>query len=387
MERKIYLDYAATTPTDPEVVAAMLPYFSEKFGNPSSLHTVGQEAKAAVEEAREKIARFIGASADEIVFTSGGTESNNTALKGVVLAKARQGNHLITSSVEHHSVVEAAYFLKTQGYKVTFLPVMDCGLVDPESVREAITPETVLISIMHANNEIGTIQPIAEIGQIAREKGIIFHVDAVQTLGHLPVKVDDLKVDLLSASGHKLYGPKGVGLLYIRRGTKMEPLLHGGSQERGWRASTHNLPGIVGFGQAVELAQRKMEAESIKLTELRDYLISRILKEIPDTFLNGHPRLRLPNNVNVSFLFIEGEALILNLDLAGIACSTGSACSSGSMEPSHVLKAINLPPERSRGALRFSLGRQTKKGDLDYLVETLKEVVAKLRVISPLSRK
>lgn len=384
---RIYLDYAATTPTDPEVVKAMSPYFTDIFGNPSSLYAFGQEAKSVIEEARDIIASFIGTKPEEIVFTSGGTESNNFALKGIAYANKNKGEHIITSSIEHHAITEPCKFLEKQGFKVTYLKVDKYGLVDPDDVKKAITDKTILISIMHANNEIGVIQPIQEIGKIAREKGIYFHTDAVQTFGHLPISVDELNVDLLSASAHKLYGPKGVGVLYIRKGTRISTFMHGGDQESGRRASTHNVSGIVGFGKAVELAREKMDEERNKLIPLRDKLIRGILGNIDHTRLNGHPTKRLPNNVNVSVEYIEGESMILNLDMQGIACSTGSACTSSSLEPSHVLLAIGLSHEIAHGSLRFTLGRYTKEEDIDYVLKTLPAVVERLRAMSPLYKK
>jgi len=383
--KKIYLDYAATTPVDPAVLKAMEPYFTEHFGNPSSLHAFGQQARSAMESARESIASFLGAKPSEIVFTSGGTESNNFAIKGVAYARRKKGNHIITTGIEHHAVIEPCHFLeKEEGFAVTILPVDKDGLVDPDDVKKAITDKTVLISVMHANNEIGTIQPIAEIGRIARERGVYFHTDAVQTLGHLPYSVDDLNVDLLSASAHKLYGPKGVGLLYIRQGTRVTPIIHGGDQENKRRASTHNVPGIVGFGKAVELAKAGLRQEIVDLSRLRDKLINGILAAIDQARLNGHPVKRLPNNANVSIEYIEGEGMLLSLDLMGIACSTGSACSSSSLEPSHVLTCIGLTHEVAHGSLRFSLGRYTTEQDIDDVLEILPQVVKKLRAMSPL---
>ncbi len=385
--KRIYLDYAATTPTDPEVVKAMLPYFSNIFGNPSSLHSFGLEAKSAIDAVRATVASFLGANPEEIVFTSGGTESNNFVLKGIAYANKEKGNHIITSNIEHHAILEPCEFLETQGFTVTYVNVDEFGLVDPEDVKEAITDKTILISIMHANNEIGTIQPIAEIGKIAQEHGIYFHTDAVQTFGHLPITVDEVGVDLLTLSAHKLYGPKGVGALYIREGAKILPFMHGGGQERGRRASTHNVAGIVGLGKAVELARETMAKEAQKLTVLRDKLIRGILEGIGHTRLNGHPVKRLPNNVNVSVEYVEGEALLLNLDMEGIACSTGSACSALSLEPSHVLLAVGLPHEVARCSLRFTLGRYTEEEDVEYVLEVLPKVVKKLRAISPLYTK
>jgi cysteine desulfurase len=378
------MDYAATTPADPRVVEAMLPYFSEVYGNPSSFHTFGQEANGPVEEARAKIASFLGARPAEIVFTGGGTESDNHAIKGAAWANRKKGDHIITSAIEHHAVLEACRFLEKEGFRVTYLPVDGEGLVDPDAAAGAITDKTILVSIMHANNEIGTIQPIAEIGKIAREKGVLFHTDAVQTFGHLPFTVDELGVDLLSASAHKLYGPKGVGLLYIRKGTRIVPLLHGGEQEGGRRASTQNVPGIVGFGKAVELAEETLGEEAARLTALRDRFIRRVFERIVGVRLNGHPVRRLPNNVNLCVESVEGEGMILSLDMLGIACSTGSACSSKSLEPSHVLLSIGLPHEISHGSLRFSLGKYTKESDVDTVVERLAQVVGRLRAMSPL---
>ena len=382
--RKVYLDYAATTPTRPEVIRAMLPYFGEIFGNPSSIHFCGQQSKGAVEEARVMLANLISAQDEEIVYTSGGTEADNAAIKGVAYANEKKGNHIITSSIEHHAVMETCKFLESRGFSVTYLPVDEYGMVDPGDVKKAISDKTILISVIHANNEIGTIQPIAEIGKIAREAGIYFHTDAVQTVGHIPVDVDKLGVDLLSMSAHKLYGPKGIGALYVRRGTRLVPFMHGGEQERGRRASTENSPGIVGFGCAAELARQEIDEEAERLTHLRDKLIKGILEGIDHTRLNGHPRKRLPNNVNVSINFVEGESMCLNLDLDGICASTGSACSSGSVEPSHVLLALKLPPEQAHGSLRFTLGKWTIEDDIDRVLESLPRSVAKLRAMSPL---
>lgn len=385
--KKIYLDNAATTSTDARVLEAMLPFFSQTYGNPSSLHAFGQEAKHAIEEARYIVAQFIGAKQEEIVFSSGGTESNNSAIKGVAYARRDQGNHIITSKIEHHAVLETCHFLEKQGFEVTYIHVDEFGLVDPADVKKAITEKTILISIMHANNEIGTIEPIEEIGKITREKGIYFHTDAVQTFGHVPINVSALNVDLFSASGHKLYGPKGVGILYVKKGVRMLPFMHGGDQEQGRRASTHNVPGIVGFGKAVELAKEEMAKEIEQLTLLRDKLIKGFLNKIEYARLNGHPAERLPNNVNVSISYVEGESMLLNLDMEGIACSTGSACTSSSLEPSHVLAAIGLSHELAHGSLRFSLGRLTSEEEIDYLLTVLPGIVRKLRAMSPLYKK
>jgi cysteine desulfurase len=382
--RRIYLDYVATTPTHPEVVKAMLPYFTDAFGNPSSVYSYGQEAKGAIEEARGKVADLIGAQSEEIVFTSGGTESDNFALEGVAFAKESKGNHIIISSVEHHAVIETCKFLERRGFRVTYLPVDEYGLVTPDDVKRAIIDKTIIISVMQANNEVGTIEPIAEIGKIAQEAGIYFHTDAVQTVGHIPVNVDELGVDLLSMSAHKLYGPKGVGALYVRKGTRLIPFMHGGEQERRRRASTENVPGLVGFGKAVELAQQEMTEEAERLTYLRDQLINGLLGRIDHIRLNGHPINRLPNNVNISVDYVEGESMLLSLDLEGICASTGSACSSSSLEPSHVLLALGLSPEQAHGSLRFSLGRWTTEEEISRVLEVLPKIVAKLRAMSPL---
>ena len=384
--KRIYLDYAATTPAHPEVVKAMLPYFSEAFGNPSTLYYYGQEAKGAMEKARAKVARLIGAKDEEIVFTGGGTEADNYALKGVAFANEDRGNHIITNAIEHHAVLNAAKFLEGRGFEVTYLPVDKYGLIDPAAVRKAITPKTILISIMHANNEIGTMEPIAEIGRIARERGVYFHTDAVQTAGHLPIDVNKLGVDLLAMSAHKLYGPKGVGALYIRTGTKLVSFIHGGEQEHRRRASTENVPGIVGFGRAAELALAEMDEEAERLTRLRDKLIKELQNRIDHLYLNGHPMKRLPNNVNVSVKFVEGEAILASLDAEGICVSTGSACSSGSSEPSHVLMALGLSHEVARGSVRLSLGKWTTEEEIDRVLEVMPRVVAKLRAISPLAK-
>jgi len=382
--KRSYLDYAATTPTHPEVVKAMLPYFAESFGNPSSIYSYGQEAKEAIENARAQVARLIGARSDEIVFTSGGTEADNFALKGIAFANEARCNHIITSTLEHHAVLESAKFLEQRGFRVTYLPVDKYGLVDPSDVKKAITSETSLVSVMHANNEVGTIEPIAEIGRITRETGVYFHTDAVQTVGHIPVNVNELGVDLLSMSAHKLCGPKGVGALFIRKGTKIVSLLHGGEQERRRRASTENVPGIVGLGKAAELARPEIDEEARRWTLLRDKLTKNLLERIEHTQLNGHPTRRLPNNANISVEYVEGESMCLNLDLEGICASTGSACSSSSAEPSHVLLAIGLPPQQAHGSLRFTLGKWTTEEDIERVLEVLPGIVSKLRAMSPL---
>jgi len=382
--KKVYLDYAATTPADPEVMAAMEPYYFEKFGNASSLHAYGQEAKKALEDSRQTLADFIGAKPEEIVFTSGGTESDNFALLGAAYALEKKGNHIITSAIEHHAISEPAKFLEKKGFKVTYLGVDKDGLVSSDDLKKAITDKTILISVMHANNEIGTLQPIDQLGKIAKEKGIYFHTDAVQTVGHIPIKVDQLNVDLLSLSAHKFYGPKGAGALYIRKGTRLETFLRGGDQERGRRASTHNITGIVGLAKAVELCQKTMESEIKFQSALRDRLIKEIPIRVPEVRLNGHHEKRLPNNVNFSIKYIEGESMLLSLDMLGIACSTGSACTSSSLEPSHVLLAIGLDHATAHGSLRITLGRFTRESDIDYFLEKLPLVVQKLRAMSPL---
>lgn len=383
MKKEVYLDYAATTPLRPQVYKAMEPYLIEKFGNPSSIHHFGKETKIAIEEAREKIAKAIGAKNDEIIFTSGGTESNNMAIKGVALALSEKGKHIITTPIEHHAVLEPCNFLEKLGFEITYLKVDKDGIVDPDELRKAIRKDTILISIMHANNEIGTIEPIEELSKIAREFDIYFHTDAVQTVGHIPVNVDTLGVDLLSLSAHKFYGPKGIGALYIRKGTRIYPLIHGGEQEQRKRAGTENVAGIVGMGRAIELAILELEKEKKRLSDLRDYFISEIERRIPDVYLNGHRIKRLPNNINFSFAYIEGESILLNLDLEGIGVSTGSACSSRSLEPSHVLSAIGLPTELAHSAIRFTLGLYTTKEDLDYTLDILEKTVERLRSISP----
>jgi cysteine desulfurase len=391
--KRIYLDYAATTPVDERVRLAMEPYYAEKFGNPSSLHSFGQETKAALEKAREQVAGLIGALPEEIVFTSGGTEADNFALEGIAYANEAKDNHIITSAIEHPAVLECCKFLETRGFQITYLPVDKFGVVSSEPVARAITDKTILVSVMHANNEIGTIEPIAEIAKAIKvrssELGVrtYFHTDAVQTAGHIPVNVDELGVDLLAISAHKLYGPKGVGCLYARKGTKLISLIHGGGQERNRRASTENVAGIVGFGAAAEIAAREMAEENNKLVKLRDDFIKKVLIRIPDSQLNGDPARRLPNNLNFSINYIEGEAMLINLDIEGIAASTGSACSSGSLEPSHVLKAIGLSYELSHGSLRFSLGKETTEAEIERAVEVLDKVVKKLRAMSPLGKK
>lgn len=383
MER-IYFDYAATTPMDPEVLEAMKPYFWDKFGNPSSIHSFGQEAKKAMEDARSRVASFLGAREDEIIFTSGGTESNNFTLFGAFWANTVRGNHIITTAIEHHAILEPAQFLEKHGAQVTYVKPDANGIVSPEDIARAITDKTILISVMHANNEIGTIQPIKEIARIAKSKGIYFHTDAVQTVGHIPVNVDDLNIDLLSLSAHKFYGPKGVGCLYVRKGTRIQPYLRGGGQERRRRASTENIPGIAGLAKALDICREKMDKEAMEQIRLRDKLITELPKRIKRVYLNGHPAQRLPNNVNFSIEYIEGESMLLNLDMLGIAASTGSACTSGDLEPSHVLLSIGRPHELCHGSIRITLGRYTKESDIDRFLEVFPGIVEKLRAMSPL---
>ncbi|MFH1736871.1 MAG: cysteine desulfurase NifS [Actinomycetota bacterium] len=386
--RVIYMDHAATTPVDPQVAEAMRPYLTDKYGNPSSLYSVGQEAKRAIEEARGVVADAIGAQPEEIIFTSGGTEADNTAIKGLAYYLLGKKDHIITSAIEHHAVLEPVEFLeKTLGFKVTRLPMDANGFVDPAAVEAAITDKTILISIMHANNEIGTIQPVSEIGQTAWDRKIRFHCDAVQTFGHIPVNLEDLNVDMLSISGHKFHGPKGVGALYVRKGTRFTPFMQGGGQERGRRASTENVAGIVGMAKAVELSLADREREAARLIELRDYLIKGIEERIEAVRLNGDRVKRLPNNVSVCFQAIEGESLLLTLDARGICASSGSACTSGSLEPSHVLLAIGLPHEIAHGSLRLTLGRSNTKKDVDYVLEVLPGIVTNLRAMSPIWRR
>lgn len=384
MERLIYLDNAATTKTAPEVVEAMLPYFTEHFGNPSSVYGFAAANKEVITRQREIIADTLGAKSNEIYFTAGGSESDNWALIATAEAYASKGKHLITSKIEHHAILHTCEYLEKKGFEVTYLDVDENGIVDLEQLKSAIREDTILISIMYANNEIGTIQPIREIGAIAHEHGILFHTDAVQAFGQVPINVDEDQIDMLSASGHKLNGPKGIGFLYIRKGVKIRSFIHGGAQERRRRAGTENVPGIVGFGKAVERAVSTMEARTKKERELRDYLIERIEKEIPYCRLNGDRTKRLPNNVNFSFRFIEGESLLIMLDMKGICASSGSACTSGSLDPSHVLLAIGLPHEIAHGSLRMTLSEETTKEDLDYVVENLKEIVSNLWSMSPL---
>jgi len=381
---RIYLDNAATTPVRREVFEAMVPYLTDKYGNPSSIHSYGREARADLNRAREQVAAAIGAAPEEIIFTAGGSEADNLAIKGTALAMYGEKSHIITSAVEHHAVLHSVESLKRLGFSVTILPVDSEGMVDPEDVKRAITPETCLISIMYANNEVGTIQPIEEISRIAREAGVLFHTDAVQAVGHMPVDVKSLGVDMLSLSGHKFYGPKGVGALYARRGVRLAPLIDGGAQERKRRAGTENMAGIVGMGMAIELAVSEMDEVSAKEERLRDKLIEGLTQRIPDVRLNGHRRLRLPNNVNMSFLYVEGESLLLNLDMEGIAASSGSACTSGSLAPSHVLMAMGIPHEVAHGSVRMTLGRYTEDADVERVLDVMPRIVEKLRAMSPI---
>ena len=384
MGKLIYLDNAATTKTAPEVVEAMLPYFTEHYGNPSSIYGFAAANKEVITGCREKIAGILGAKSEEIYFTAGGSESDNWALIAAAEAYAAKGKHIITSKIEHHAILHTCEYLEKKGYEVTYLDVDEAGLVDLEQLRSSIREDTILISVMFANNEIGTIQPIGEIGQIAREHGILFHTDAVQAFGQVPINVDELHIDMLSASGHKFNGPKGIGFLYIRRGVKIRSFIHGGAQERRRRAGTENVPGIVGIGVAAERAERTRIERTGKEQEVRDYLIRRIESEIPYCRLNGDRVKRLPNNVNFSFRFVEGESLLIRLDMKGICASSGSACTSGSLDPSHVLLAIGLPHEIAHGSLRMTLSEEITKEEADYVVEALKEIVQDLRNMSPL---
>ena len=384
MSKFIYLDNAATTQVYPEVLKAMEPYFTEYYGNPSSIYSFAGESKKAVDEARQTIADFLHATSEEIYFTGGGSESDNWALKATAEAYKSKGKHIITSKIEHHAILHTCEYLEKQGFEVTYLDVDENGLVNPEEVEKAIRPDTILISVMFANNEIGTIEPIAEIGKIAKEHGVLFHTDAVQAFGHVPIDVDKMNIDMLSASGHKINGPKGIGLMYIRKGLKLGSFIHGGAQERHRRAGTHNVPGIVGFAKAVELASAHLEERIKYETELRDYYIHRVETEIPYAKLNGDRTSRLPNNTNFCFRFIEGESMLILLDQKGICASSGSACTSGSLDPSHVLLAIGLPHEIAHGSLRVTLSEKTTKEEIDYTVDELKKIIERLRSMSPL---
>ena len=384
MEKMIYLDNAATTKTAPEVVEAMLPYFSEYYGNPSSIYELAASSKTAITKAREEIAGVLNAKPEEIYFTAGGSESDNWALKAAFEAYKNKGNHIITTKIEHHAVLHTCEYLETCGAMISDLEVDEQGIVDLLELQSAITEDTILISIMFANNEIGTVQPVEEIGRIAKEHDVLFHTDAVQAFGQLPIDVDACNIDMLSSSAHKINGPKGIGFLYIRKGVKIRSFIHGGAQERKRRAGTENVPGIVGYGCAAKRAADTMEERTQKECEMRDYLAQRILKEVPYTRLNGHPSKRLPNNVNISFQFIEGESLLIMLDMEGICASSGSACTSGSLDPSHVLLAIGLPHEIAHGSLRLTLSDETTKEEIDTVVESIKKIVARLREMSPL---
>ncbi|HAJ33386.1 MAG TPA: cysteine desulfurase NifS [Candidatus Atribacteria bacterium] len=382
--KRIYMDHAATTSTDVEVVKTMEPYFTLKYGNPNSIHSFGQEAREAVEEARGKIAHLIGANPAEIVFTAGGTEADNYAIKGIAWANPKKGNHIITSKIEHHAVLHSCQFLEKQGFKVTYLPVDKYGLIDPEDVKKAITDKTILVTIMHANNEIGTVEPIKEIGKVVKDAGVYFHTDSVQTTGHIPIDVNDLGVDMLSMSGHKFYGPNGVGVMYLRKGTKIINLIDGGAQEKNRRAGTENVAGIVGLGKAAELAEKRLlQGKEDEVIKMRDKLIKGITEKIDHTRLNGHPTKRLPGNANFCFEFIEGESMLLSLDMEGVAASSGSACTSGSLEASHVLLAIGLPPEIAHGSLRLTLGKDNTEEEIDYIIDILPGIIEKLRALSP----
>lgn len=383
MPTKYYFDNAATTPVREEVLQEILPYFREYYGNASSIYSIAKESKKALEAARAKVAAAIGATPDEIYFTAGGSESDNMALRGVVNASKKEKKHIITTKIEHHAILHTAEFLETKGVDVTYLSVDECGKISLEELENAICPETVLISVMFANNEIGTIQPIAEIGEIAKKHGVLFHTDAVQAVGHVPIDVEKLQVDLLSMSGHKLGASKGIGAIYIRKGTRISPLIFGGAQEKKLRAGTENIAGIVGLGKAAELAVAEMEETTKKLTALRDKLIHGILESIPDSRLNGHPTDRLPGNCNISFSYIEGESLLLLLDALGIAASSGSACTSGSLDPSHVLMAIGLPHEIAHGSLRLTIDRENTEEQVDFILEKLPGLVQRLRDMSP----
>ncbi len=380
----IYMDNAATTKTAPEVVEAMIPYFSEHYGNPSGIYSIAAKSKEAVTESRDKIAAILGTKPANIYFTAGGTESDNWALKATFEAYKAKGNHIITTKIEHHAILHTCEYLEKRGAKITYLPVDEYGIVDLEELRKAITPQTILISVMAANNEIGSIQPLEKIGRIAKEHDILFHTDAVQAFGQVPIDVDALHIDMLSSSAHKINGPKGIGFLYIRKGVKIRSLIHGGAQERKRRAGTENVPGIVGYGVAAQRVAQTMEERTQKEIELRDYMIHRISEEIPQAKLNGHPQKRLPNNVNFSFEFIEGESLLIMLDMKGICASSGSACTSGSLDPSHVLLAIGLPHEIAHGSLRLTISEETTKEEIDTVVDEVKDIVAKLRSMSPL---
>ena len=384
MEKVIYLDNAATTRVYPEVFEAMTPFFTEHYANPAAFYSFANPAQKAVHEAREQVANLIGAKNEEIYFTGGGSESDNWAIKATAEAYKNKGKHIITSTIEHHAVLHTCQWLEKQGYEVTYVNVDKDGVIKLDELEEAIRPDTILISIMAANNEIGTIQPLREIGEIAHKHGVLFHTDAVQAFAHIPLNVDEMHIDMLSASGHKIHGPKGIGVMYIRKGVKILSFMHGGAQERRRRAGTHNVPGIVGMGKAVEIAAEHMEEQGKEIAKMRDYLIEQVLEKIPHARLNGHKTNRLPNNANFCFRFIEGEGMLILLDQAGICGSSGSACTSGSLDPSHVLLAIGLPHEIAHGSLRLTLSEETTKEDIDYTVDKLAEIIARLRSMSPL---
>jgi cysteine desulfurase len=384
MMKRVYMDHNATTPVHPEVLDTMLPYYKEKYGNASSVHSFGREARAAMEEARERLAEFIRAEPREVIFTSGGTESDNFAIEGAAFENSKKGKHIITSAIEHHAVLNTCKHLETHGFEVTYLGVDRYGVIDLDELKKALRDDTILITIMHANNEIGTIEPLGEISRISKENGIILHTDAAQTLGKIPVNIDELGIDLMSLSAHKLYGPKGVGALYVRRGTKVEPLVRGGHHEHNRRAGTENVPGIVGFGKAIEIAAADMKEEGRRLWNLTEKLRSGLQERIDYVYSNSHPTERLPATMNLSFDFLEGESIVLNLDMKGVAVSTGSACTSGTLEPSHVLMALGLQAATAQGAIRFSLGRDNTEADINYLLDETPPIIERLRAMSPL---
>ena len=381
--KRMYLDHNATTPLHTDVLETMMPFLTDKYGNASSIHAFGRETRVAIDEAREIVAHSLGATPGEIFFTSGGTESDNLAVKGTAFFNRKRGNHIISSKIEHHAVLHTCQYLEKEGFEVTYVSADNFGMVDPNDVAEAITENTILVTIMHANNEVGTLQPLKEIGAMCKDKGVLFHTDAVQSFGKIPININDLNVDLLSISGHKVYGPKGVGALYVRKGKRIIPLAHGGSHERNRRAGTENVAGIVGLGKAANIAMEVMESEAQTLAELRDTLYNQLNQKIEHLHLNGHPTQRLPGTLNVSFAGIEGESIVLSLDLKGIAVSSGSACTSGALEPSHVLSAMGLSPELAQGSIRFSLGRENTREEVDYVIEVLPEIIQKLRAMSP----
>ncbi len=384
--RKVYLDYSATTPTDPRVVEEMIPYFTEHFGNPSSIYSTGLEAKDAIEHAREQVAHLINAEPKELIFTSGGTESDNWALIATARRLKHKGKHIITSAIEHHAILHSCEYLAKEGFDITYVGVDHDGLVDPAEVEAAIRPDTILISIMYVNNEVGSVQPITEIGAIAKKHGILFHTDAVQALGNVPIDVKTMNIDMMSMSSHKIYGPKGIGAIYVRSGVNLPTYIHGGAQERKKRAGTENVPGIVGFGKAAELACQNFNTHVAHVSKLRDHFVDRVLNEIPYTYFNGSKDHRHPGNANITFEYVEGESILLYLDFAGVSCSSGSACSSRSLQPSHVLTAMGIPVELIHGSIRFTFGNPTTMEDVDYTVDKLKGIIEKLRGISSISK-